>query len=48
MTINPKPGNQPDPGDMADAFENDGDANSPATAHPDLAEEEAETLGDFA
>lgn len=48
MTINPKPGNQPDPDDMSNPFEHDGNANDPATTHPDLAEEEATRLGDFA
>lgn len=50
MTINPKPGNQPDPNDVSDAFENDSDANNPATSHPNPAEEEEEAakLGDFA
>ena len=49
MTINPKPGNQPDPDDMSDAFANDGDVMNPATPQPNLAEEEeAAKLGDFA
>ena len=49
MTNSPKPGNQPDPHDMAGALENDGDARNPATPDPDLAAEDAAAkLGDFA
>ena len=49
MTTNPKPSNQPDPGDMWGGFKKDGDASEPTTAQPNLEEEEeAERLGDFA
>nr|WP_295370741.1 hypothetical protein [uncultured Sphingosinicella sp.] len=50
MTIIPKPGNQPDPNDMSGTFENGGDAQNPATTHPnqEQEEEEAARLGDFA
>ena len=47
MTVDPKPGNQPDPDDMSNPFDHDGDIN-PDTADPDLAEDEAARLGDFA
>ena len=48
MTVNPKPGNQPEPDDMSD-FENDADPSNPATTEAELAaEEEAARLGDFA
>jgi hypothetical protein len=50
MTINSKPGNQPDPDDMSGMSDTDGKAQKPKTAHPDLEqeEEEAARLGDFA
>jgi hypothetical protein len=47
MAINPKPGNQPDPDDMAAAFDADGEPGSPAPSHLEE-EEEAAKLGDFA
>ena len=52
MTMNHKPGNQPDPNDMAAGLSVDGEADSPTAAHPtpaeEQAEEEAARLGDFA
>ena len=50
MTINPKPGNQPDPNDMSNTFESIGEAHNRATTHHNLEEEEDEAagLGDFA
>jgi hypothetical protein len=49
MTITPKPGNQPDPNDMADPKKDGGDASNPPTTEAELAnEEEAARLGDFA
>ena len=50
MTVNPKPGNQPDPDDMSGAFEKGGDAHKGAAPGHDLEqeEEEAAKLGDFA
>jgi hypothetical protein len=48
--MNPKPGNQPDPNDMADASAEEGETVH--HVHPDTvveeAEEEAARLGDFA
>lgn len=47
MTMNPKPGNEPDASDMS--IEDDLDAKVRKPADPDLAEEEeAARLGDFA
>lgn len=47
MTTIPKPGNEPDPGDMSTEGDLDGHVHKPADA--DLAEEEAAAkLGDFA
>jgi hypothetical protein len=50
MTINPKPGNQPDPDDMSGTFEGGNDGHDPVPTHPNLEEEEdqAARLGDFA
>ncbi|HZF44531.1 MAG TPA: hypothetical protein VEZ48_14090 [Sphingomonadaceae bacterium] len=48
MTIDPKPGNQPDPDDMSNPFDHDGEATDAPTTHPDLAEDELARLGDFA
>ena len=49
MNINPKPGNQPDPGDMSATREEGGKAPDAATSQRELeAEEEAARLGDFA
>jgi hypothetical protein len=50
MTIKPRPGNQPDSNDMADAFAKDGESSNAATPYPNLEaeEEEAAKLGDFA
>ena len=49
MTINPKPGNHPDPNDMSGTFEDGGEAQDKApTQHELQAEEEAARLGDFA
>jgi hypothetical protein len=49
MTINPKPGHQPDPDDMSVTSEDGGKAHDAATAQRELeAEEEAARLGDFA
>lgn len=51
MTINPKPGNEPDSNDMSGALEVDGEAQHHSTTLPHLseeAEEEAARLGDFA
>ncbi|HZG09728.1 MAG TPA: hypothetical protein VEZ70_12180 [Allosphingosinicella sp.] len=49
MTINPKPGNQPDPDDMSGAPDIDVEAGKSATHHLTLEqEEEAARLGDFA
>jgi hypothetical protein len=50
MTIKPRPGNQPDSNDMAEAFAPDGESPNAAPAHPNLEdeEEEAARLGDFA
>jgi hypothetical protein len=51
MTMSPKPGNQPDPNDMSDAFASDDAAsahNHPDPAAEDEAEEEADRLGNFA
>ena len=45
---NPRPGNQPDPDDMSGGFEKEGEAGEPATTQPELEEEEADRLGDFA
>jgi|GEM_PF-3593788 len=50
MSINPKPGNQPDPNDMAGAFTNGSDPDAvpvPGLKTPEQ-EEEAARLGDFA
>ncbi|WP_158298941.1 hypothetical protein [Sphingomonas psychrotolerans] len=47
MTMNPKPGNEPDSSDMS--IEHDLDAEVRKPADPNLAEEEeAAKLGDFA
>lgn len=47
--MNSKPGNQPDPDDMAASLDVEGDANKSADGKPNLEqEEEAERLGDFA
>ena len=47
-----KPGNQPDPDDMANPLASDAETHNPASAHSDPAvdeaEEEAARLGDFA
>lgn len=50
MTMKPKPGNQPDPTDMAGPAAADGAAADVASAQPKLEdeEEEAARLGDFA
>ncbi|MDB5720121.1 MAG: hypothetical protein JWP15_739 [Alphaproteobacteria bacterium] len=53
MTMSAKPGNHPDPNDMAAEFGHDGEPNSAASTHPKLTEDEAEEeeaarLGDFA
>jgi hypothetical protein len=50
MTMKPKPGNQPDPADMAGSAAEDGAAHDLASTHPKLEdeEEEAARLGDFA
>jgi hypothetical protein len=49
MTINPKPGNQPDPDDMSVTAEDSHKAHDAAAAQRELeAEEEAARLGDFA
>jgi glutathione S-transferase len=52
MTISVKPGNRPDPDDMAAGLSVDGEADGPAATHPtpaeEKAEEEAARLGDFA
>ena len=50
MTSSPKPGNQPDPADMANLPDNKGEAHDVPAVHPNLeaAEEEAARLGDFA
>ena len=50
MTIKPKPGNLPDPNDMANPFAKDGESAGAGTTHPNLEdeEEEAAKLGDFA
>ena len=52
MTMHPKPGNQPDPNDMAAGLSADGEGDSPPAVHPtpaeEQAEEEAARLGDFA
>ena len=46
ITIHPKPGNEPDPGDMSIESDLDGQLHKPAD--PDLAEEEAAAkLGDL-
>jgi len=49
MTINPKPGNEPDPGDMS--AELDPKTGAASVSSPDLVppeEDEAAKLGDFA
>jgi hypothetical protein len=48
MAIGPKPGNQPDPNDMAAASAGDSEAGGHTHPDPaeDEAEEEAERLGD--
>jgi hypothetical protein len=48
MAISPKPGNQPDPNDMAAPFYNEAEASGHTHPGPaeDEAEEEAERLGD--
>jgi len=51
MTTNPKPGSQPDPSDMSDAFGRDGEDPEAAKTnhnHSEEADEEASRLGDFA
>ena len=51
MTIDPKPGNEPDTKDMSGALDGDGEAQHHSTTLPNLseeAEEEAARLGDFA
>jgi hypothetical protein len=51
MTTNPKPGSQPDPGDMSDAFGVNGEDSEAAKTHPhpsEEAEEEISRLGNFA
>ena len=50
MSIKPKPGNQPDAGDMAAPLPQEGGGADVASTHPNLEqeEEEAARLGDFA
>ena len=51
MTLKPKPVDQPEPSDMSEANDKDGEAATPAATHPTLQEqkeEEAERLGNFA
>jgi hypothetical protein len=49
MTTKPKPGNQPDPADMAGPAAEEGAAADPSGTHPTIdEEEEAARLGDFA
>jgi hypothetical protein len=49
MTIDPKPGNHPEPDDMSGTFEGGGEAHDTASTQQKLKEEEeAARLGDFA